>query len=170
MPPAIDSTLPSIPTSTAQKTTGPQSLSSSDFMTLMLKQLQSQDPMNPTDSNALLQQIAQISTLQSNQSLQTSLSTMTLQQTLGAAGNLIGKAVQGVDDSGNTATGAVKGVRVQDKQVYLQLDNGSVLPMANVVAIAPATALAGAAGSGAAPSSDALSGLMSLLSSLGLTK
>jgi flagellar basal-body rod modification protein FlgD len=165
MPTAIDSTLPSTGTSTQQKVTGPQSLTSSDFMTLMLKQLQSQDPMNPTDSNALLQQIAQISTLQSNQSLQTSLANMTLQQTVGAAGNLIGKAVQGVDDSGNAVTGAVAAVRVQDKQVYLQLDSGTVLPMSNVVAIAPVTAAAGANG---AANSNPLANLASLLAQMGL--
>jgi flagellar basal-body rod modification protein FlgD len=167
MPTAIPSTLPSITTSSSQKQTGPQSLSSSDFMTLMLKQLQSQDPMNPTDSNALLQQIAQISTLQSNQSLQTSLSQMTLQQTLGAAGNLIGKAVQGVDDSGNALTGAVQGVRVQDKQIYLQLNNGSVLPMSNVVAISPVTPTPGATGAGST-GSNPLANLAGLLAQMGL--
>src|SRR5688572_21680795 len=133
MPTAIDPTQTGTTTGSQKKTTGPGSLTSSDFMNLMLKQLQNQDPMNPTDSNALLQQIAQISSLQSNQTLQTSLTTMTLQQTVGAAGNLIGKAVQGIDEAGVSTNGAVRSVRVQDKQVYLQLDNGSVLPMANIV-------------------------------------
>jgi len=145
------------------KTTGAGSLTSNDFMNLMLKQLQNQDPLNPTDSNALLQQISQISTLQSNQTLQTSLTNMTLQQTIGSAGNLIGKTVQGIDANGNSATGAVTAVQVQNQQVYLGLDNGSVLPMSNVTAIQAQTA---AAGANAGTSS--LNNLMGLLQSLGL--
>src|SRR5579864_8220108 len=109
-----------IPTPTATPApSGASALTSSDFMNLMLKQLQNQDPLNPTDSNQLLQQISQISTLQSNQALQTSLQGLTLQQSIGAAGNLIGKAVNGVYANGTPAQGNVTAVQVQNQQVYL---------------------------------------------------
>jgi flagellar basal-body rod modification protein FlgD len=163
----IDTTTPT--TTTPKRKTGPDSLTSSDFMNLMLKQLQSQDPLNPTDSNALLQQFAQISTLQSNQTLQTSLTNMTLQQSIGSAGNLIGKAVQGIDEAGNNAVGAVKAVKVVDQKVYLQLDNGSVLPMQNVIGISTLSALSPTATNTAANSQQQqLAQLASALQALGL--
>src|SRR5512146_2577772 len=95
---------------TTPSKTGTTGLTSSDFMNLMIQQLQNQDPLNPTDSNQLLQQISQISNLQSNQTLQSSLAALTLQQSIGAAGNLIGKLIQGIDAKGNQTAGVVKGV------------------------------------------------------------
>jgi flagellar basal-body rod modification protein FlgD len=122
---------------TVPTNSGPKSLSSGDFMNLMINQLQHQDPMNPTDSNTLLQQIAEISTLQSNQSLQTSLSSLTLQQSIGAGGNLIGKAVQGLDANGNPLDGQVTGVKIENDKVLLTLNNNSqtTLPMENLITI-----------------------------------
>jgi flagellar basal-body rod modification protein FlgD len=122
-----------LPTSSS----GSTGLTSGDFMKLMINQLQHQDPLNPTDSNALLQQIAQISTLQSNSSLQSTLTSLSLQQSIGAGGNLIGKAVTGLDAGGNTIDGLVTGVQVQNQQVFLTLDNdiSKVVPMQNVTTI-----------------------------------
>ncbi len=64
-------------------------LSGGEFLNLMINQLEHQDPLNPTDSNQLLNQMAQISTLQSNTDMQSSLASLTLQQSIGAGGNLI---------------------------------------------------------------------------------
>jgi len=110
-------------------------------MNLMITQLLNQDPLSPTDSNQLLQQIAEISTLQSNQSLQTSLSGLTLQQSIGAGGNLIGKLVDGIDASGQQVSGQVIGVRIENQNVLLALQTGDELPMGNVTDIADASIL-----------------------------
>src|SRR5215469_2418367 len=91
---------------------GLNTLSSSDFMKLMITQLSNQDPLNPTDSNQMLGQISQISTLQSNTQMTQSLSALTLQQSIGAGGNLVGKTVSGVATDGNKVTGTVTGVQV----------------------------------------------------------
>ena len=46
-----------------------QELGQDDFLTLMISQLQSQDPMNPMDSEAFMGQIAQFSTVEGIQQL-----------------------------------------------------------------------------------------------------
>jgi flagellar basal-body rod modification protein FlgD len=112
----------------------------------MITQLQQQDPTNPTDSNQLLSQMSEISTLQSNSTMQDSLKSLTLQQSIGAGGNLIGKTVQGLDATGTAITGVITSVSVKDQSVSLGLDSGTTLPMANVTSIAtPAPAPAAAA-------------------------
>jgi flagellar basal-body rod modification protein FlgD len=122
-------------------------LSSSDFMNLMLTQLEQQDPLNPTDSNQMLSQLSQISNLQANnamqtslQGLQTNLQGLTLQQSIGAGGNLIGKSITGTASDGTTnVTGVVNSVQVQNNNVYLGLANSTeIIPMSSVTSISTA--------------------------------
>ena len=135
MPSAIAGFTPTTPPATTS-TTGTQSLSSSDFLNLMIQQLEQQDPLNPTDSNQLLTQMSQISQLQSNTQMVSSLQGLTLQQSIGSAGNLIGKSVNGLDANSNQVNGVVSSVAVRNQQVYLELSTGSELPMQNVTSIA----------------------------------
>src|SRR5665213_1273608 len=137
--PGFTATTPVSSTTTANgTTTGLNSLSSADFMKLMFTQLEQQDPLNPTDSNQMLSQISQISTLQSNTQMETSLQGLTLQQSIGAGGNLIGKSVKGLAAGGTQVAGNVTSVQVQNNLVYLGLDSGSTLPMSSVTSISTA--------------------------------
>lgn len=120
----------------------------------MVTQLQHQDPTQPESNDQLLAQMSQIAQLQSSTQLQTSLSQMVLQNQISSAGSLIGKSVQGLDDQANQLTGVVTSVRVQQNQVYLQLDNGGQLQMGNVTAI---TAPAGSTSAGASTNTAAKS-------------
>jgi len=115
-------------------------LKTEDFIKMMITQLQNQDPLEPAKNQELLAQMSQIGQLQSQTLLQESLQGLVLQQNLGAAGNLIGKVVEGVDDAGEQARGLVTSVRVQDKQVLLELDNGKRLSLGKVTGIATAPA------------------------------
>ena len=51
-------------------------LGGTDFLTLMLAQLQNQDPTSPVDSNTFLTQLAQLSEVQGISALNTSFSTL----------------------------------------------------------------------------------------------
>jgi flagellar basal-body rod modification protein FlgD len=130
-------------TSSSSSNTGLGTLTSADFMKLMITQLSNQDPLNPTDSNQMLGQISQISTLQSNTQMTQSLSSLTLQQSIGAGGNLVGKTVTGVDSDGNNVTGVVNGIKVINNQVYLAVtdSNGNTNPVAmnNLTQVSNAT-------------------------------
>jgi flagellar basal-body rod modification protein FlgD len=119
-------------------------LGPSDFLNMMITELQNQDPTKPTSSSDLLGQMSQIGQLQSATSLQTSLQSMVLQNSISSAGNLIGKSVQGMDDQNNTVSGLVTSVRVENKQVKLELDSGNSLQLGNVTSVSPGpTAAAG---------------------------
>jgi flagellar basal-body rod modification protein FlgD len=115
-------------------------LQAQDFIKMMITQLQNQDPLEPAKNQDLLAQMSQIGQLQSTTQLQDSLKGLVLQNNIGSAGNLIGKTVQGLDDQNKPVAGLVNSVRVQQDQVYLELDNGNSLAMTRVTSIAPAPA------------------------------
>src|SRR5262245_32104576 len=107
-------------------------LKTEDFIKMMVTQLQNQDPLEPAKNQELLAQMSQIGQLQSQTMLQESLQGMVLQQSLGSAGNLIGKMVQGLDDHGEQISGLVNSVRVEKNEVFLELDSGKHLSLGNV--------------------------------------
>jgi flagellar basal-body rod modification protein FlgD len=111
------------------------SLQTEDFIKMMITQLQNQDPLEPAKNQELLAQMSQIGQLQSQTLLQESIQGMVLQQSLGAAGNLIGKMVQGIDERGEQTTGLVSAVRVEKNEVFLELDSGKRLSLAKVTGI-----------------------------------
>src|SRR3954468_5307321 len=111
-------------------------LNTDDFIKMMLTQLQNQDPLEPAKNQELLAQMSQIGQLQPSTQLQDTLKGLALQTQLGSAGNLIGKLVQGIDGNNDTVVGLVDSVRVENNEVFLELDNGKTLPMGNVMAIA----------------------------------
>lgn len=112
-------------------------LKTEDFIQMMITQLQNQDPMEPAKNEQLLAQMAQIGQLQSSNSLQDMLQGLASQNQIGAAGQLMGKLVAGIDEHDEPVQGLVTSVRVEKDQVFLELDNGKRLPLGNVVAIAP---------------------------------
>lgn len=128
-----------------QLKSGKMELKAQDFIQMMITQLQNQDPMNPAKNEELLAQMSQIGQLQASTTLQDSLSGMMIQNQIGAAGNLIGKSVQGMDDQNNTIAGVVSSIRVESQQVFLELDSGKRLALGRVTSIASAPATARAA-------------------------
>jgi len=115
-------------------------LKTDDFIKMMLTQLQNQDPLEPAKNQELLAQMSQIGQLQTSTQLQDTLKGFALQNQLGSAGNLIGKLVQGIDSNNENVVGLVDSVRVENNQVFLELDSGKTLQMSNVIAIANAPA------------------------------
>jgi flagellar basal-body rod modification protein FlgD len=132
---------------------------------MMLTELQNQDPLQPTDTSSLLTQISQVGQLQSTSSLQSSISSLALQNSIGAASSLIGKTVTGLDSTNKVPlSGIVNSIQVSGGTVNLQLDNGGVMPLPNVSTITPtattgtATASSGTTGGATTSSSAATSG------------
>src|SRR3954466_12485054 len=124
------------PLTGATNASDPYNLKPEDFIKMMITQLQNQDPMEPAKNEQLLAQMSQIGQLESSTQLQTSLKSMVLQNNIGAAGNLIGKIVNGLDEKGAPVKGLVNSVRVEDGNVALELDTGKTLSMSNVTSIA----------------------------------
>src|SRR5688572_13378413 len=129
----------SAPVSTAAPNTHPskrKELRTEDFIKMMITQLQYQDPMEPAKNQELLAQMSQIGQLQSNTAMQETLKGITLQNQIGAAGQMIGKVVEGLDANDEKIEGLVTSVRIKEQKVYLELDNGKTLPMDRVTYVA----------------------------------
>lgn len=108
-------------------------LGGTDFITLMLAQLQNQDPTSPVDSNTFLTQLAQLSEVQGITSLNTSfgaLSTsLTSNQALQASSllghqALVNSGTATIAAAGATVTGAVN-VPQNTSQVTLSITDSS---------------------------------------------
>jgi flagellar basal-body rod modification protein FlgD len=124
-------------TGSAQTTAGSvQSLSQSDFLSLLTTQLTHQDPTNPTDSNQFIGQMAQFSTVSGIKDLLTSFqslsSSLTADQSLQAA-NLVGKTVSTPGNQAYlSAGGSVSGdfnlsTSTTDAKLTISNDSGSVV-------------------------------------------
>jgi flagellar basal-body rod modification protein FlgD len=87
-----------------------QMLSQQDFLNLLVTQMTAQDPLKPTDSQDLLSQMTQFSTLNANNTLQAQLAKMQLSQQFSEAGSLLGRQVTLQLDSKTTAQGTVMGI------------------------------------------------------------
>jgi flagellar basal-body rod modification protein FlgD len=107
-------------------------LGKNDFLKLMVAQLQSQDPLQPTDSSAYLGQLAQFTELEQVTNMaQTSAQSATAQQVSQAVA-LIGHTVSCI----NPATGEThKGV-VQNVQIT---SSGATLTVEGIAGISPST-------------------------------
>jgi flagellar basal-body rod modification protein FlgD len=107
-----------------------------DFINMMVTQLQYQDPLEPAKNDQLLAQMSQIGQLQSAQTTQDTMKDLVLQNNIGAASNLIGKSIEGVDTEGEKVDGVVQSVRVEKGSVFLELSSGKKLALANVTEVA----------------------------------
>lgn len=83
------------------------------FLGLLITELQNQDPMNPMDNAAMLNQISQIRQIGSTTKLTDTLSTLAVGQELSMASGLIGKEITALDTNSKEVTGIVDRVAVQ---------------------------------------------------------
>jgi len=107
-------------------------MSSDEFIKVLMTELSNQDPFEPQDSGALLEQMSNLRNIESQLSLQDSLETLVMQQQMASAGGMIGNMVQGLDGNNDRIQGLVASVRMQGDDVMLELDTGRTLAMDRV--------------------------------------
>ena len=110
-------------------------LSSEDFMKIIFTELQQQDPFEPNDSSALLEQLNSIRAIESDIELTENLQDIVFQNQLATAGNLIGKTIEGLTATNDRVVGNVFAVVREGNDVTLQLDTGWEVPADNVQVI-----------------------------------
>ncbi len=138
MPTISGTSSQSSPVSSTTSSAG-KSLSSSDFLKLLVTELKNQDPTKPMSNQDMLNQVSQISSLQSTSELSSTLKDLTSKNQISTGAALIGKAVAGLDADGAVISGLVSSVNVQGKDIMLQLDNGKELNLTQVTSVAPTT-------------------------------
>jgi flagellar basal-body rod modification protein FlgD len=103
-------------------------LTQSDFLNLVVSQLENQDPLDPESSSDFASQMAQFSSLTQMQDLNSSFGQM-------YGVNLLGKTVQATDTTTNTNySGEVTGVSISSGTVYLTV-NGTSIPASDVTSV-----------------------------------
>jgi flagellar basal-body rod modification protein FlgD len=104
-------------------------LSLTDFFNLMVAELQNQDPLDPSDNEQLLNQIAQIRQIGTNDVLVESLESLVSRQDLAASSTLIGKNVKAVNVLGDEVEGTIQRIslftdpRTQERGLFAFVDD-----------------------------------------------
>ena len=120
-----------------------QTLNTQDFIRLLITELTNQDPFEPMKNQDLMNQIASIQQLESNQTMSSSFENLvsrfdniankfdnlTNREQLSAAGRLIGQLVSGTDVNGEPAFGQVLSVTISGEDIFLELDTGQSVNM-----------------------------------------
>ncbi len=126
--------------STSQALTGFAALTSQDFMTMLLAELQNQDPTQPVSNSDILNQLSQMESLQSNVELNSTLSSFASSQQISSGASLLGMAVIGTDSSNNPVAGIVDSVAVQNGTLTIGVGSSSI-PIGNLTGVALDTSI-----------------------------
>lgn len=115
----------------AQSSDNSLTLNSKEFMEIMITELTNQDPFEPMKNQDLLNQMATIQQLQSNQDMAKSFENMMdrydsllLRQELNTAAALIGQLISGASSDGSYAMGRVTSVSMDGSDILLEIDTG----------------------------------------------
>ena len=101
-------------------------LTMSDFIKMMVAELENQDPMNPMSNTEMLQQISQMRSITSNDQLSNSIASLTLGQTLSTASGLIGKTVTGMNSLDEEIEGKVDKVTIENGEAIVHIGTSKI--------------------------------------------
>lgn len=132
---AVDSITGGTGATTGITSGGLNQIQSEDFLKIMIKELQQQDPFEPVSSKDLLSQVGQIRDIQSALELSETLKELAVSQKLAAGGALLGKLVLGLNSDGDEVSGVAVSIKMEAGQVILELDSGQQLPLDNVIRV-----------------------------------
>lgn len=111
------------------RASGFSGLSSDEFMRIVLEELGQQDPLEPSDTGALLDQLASIRAIQADVDLEQSLDNLVTRNELASATGLIGRIVAGTSESGEPVADVVVSVLSSAEGPVLNLAGGQRVRM-----------------------------------------
>jgi flagellar basal-body rod modification protein FlgD len=125
-------------TGTSSTPTNPAAvLGKDDFLKLMVAQLKYQDPLKPSDQSQFMSQMAQFSTVEGINNMQSTLESMSQSNTLSQGVSLIGKDVTYLATDGTTGSGTADSVSVLDGKVTVHI-GGTDVAIEDVLQVADA--------------------------------
>lgn len=104
------------------------------FLQLVVTELQNQNPLEPTSNTEFLGQLAQFSTLEQLEALNTNLTQQAAYNQFGQAANLVGKEVSYLDRNGESVRGRADSVTIQGTNVFVDV-NGQAVPIESVIRV-----------------------------------
>jgi flagellar basal-body rod modification protein FlgD len=136
-------------TSSAPATNAFSSLDTDQFVKIIFTELSNQDPMQPNDSQALLEQLSSLRNIQSGIDLSNKLNTLVAQNEMAAASGLIGHTISGIGEDNQRTQGVVRSViRTTDGGAVLRLDNNALVRMSNMDQVLSGTGTGGTGSGG----------------------
>ena len=120
------------PGGAASAASGFSQMTSEDFIQVIFTEMANQDPFQPNDSAALLDQLGSIRSIESDMQLSTKLESLVFENQLSAATSMIGKFVGGLTPEGMRVGGNVLSVVRQGGEIAVELDSGWFLPLDGV--------------------------------------
>ena len=120
---------------TSAKADAFSSLSSEQFVKIIFAELSKQDPLKPNDSNQLVQQLANIRSIQSDIDLQGKLKDLVAQNQLSTAGNMLGAYVRGTSVDFEAAAGVVKSISQTKDGPILTLSDGARVKFSGITEV-----------------------------------
>jgi flagellar basal-body rod modification protein FlgD len=117
--------------SATSATTAANQISIQDFLKILVAQLNNQDPMKPMDNQEFVTQLAQFTSLQQTQEMNTKISSLLTQQATTQSIGLLGRSVD-VNSNGTTSTGTVKGLNFVNGEPQLTVNLGTGAVLTNV--------------------------------------
>lgn len=135
---AVDS--PGTAAAGATQDRGLGAMRSEDFFKIMITELQQQDPLAPSSTKDMINQVSQIRSIELSKDLSRTLDALSRQQKTAGLSDLIGKfitaQVTGDDGSRSEIAGIVTGVRFgPDGAAVLELDSGQTVAATDVTKI-----------------------------------
>jgi len=107
-------------------------LNSEQFVKIIFSELSNQDPLQPSDSKALLQELSTLRSIQSDMDLSSKLTDLVGQNEWTTASSLIGKDISGISDGLERVEGTVRSVSRTADGAMLNLTSGVRVPVASV--------------------------------------
>jgi len=104
------------------------------FLKILLAQIKNQDPLNPTDGSAMIAQLAQFSTLEQLQNLNTGMQQLLQNQMLGDFSSVIGRVVLYQGDNGVAKQGVVESMLWRGRESLLRI-NSELVPLSKLLEI-----------------------------------
>jgi flagellar basal-body rod modification protein FlgD len=113
-----------------------QTLSQNDFLKLLVAQMTSQDPLNPTSDTQMAAQMAQFTSLQQSSTMSANIATMLTQQQIMQANGMLGGTVTLQVDDTTISKGVVQAVQLDNGTPKIIVNN-TAYDLSQVLTIAP---------------------------------
>lgn len=111
-------------------------IDTSQFLQMMLTEMQNQDPLNPMQTSQIMDELGQMQQITASNKLTSTLDGMALGQSLNNATSLLGRNIDGIDDSGNPASGVVSKVSIANNTARIYVGS-QVVSLNNVQDVLP---------------------------------
>lgn len=130
------SAVDALTTNPTTATNGFGDLSSEQFIKIMFTELANQDPLEPSDSKAMLDQLSSIRSIESDMQLSDRLDQMVDRSDFSAASSMIGRLISGITIDANQTIDTVFSVSQTKDGPILNLLGGERVRLSDVIEVA----------------------------------